>query len=71
MRLRNHNVQKTHMLLTLRTAVNTHAITLDNSSNGVANVLRVSLGHQCVRTFTWVMKVVAITELVERVGQSG
>eukprot|EP00974_Lingulodinium_polyedra_P005040 472937-Lingulodinium_polyedra.AAC.1 len=70
-RLRNHNVQKTHMLPTLRTAVQTHAITLDNSSDGVANVLRVPLGHQRVRTFTWVVKAAAITELVERVGQSG
>eukprot|EP00974_Lingulodinium_polyedra_P093223 9029523-Lingulodinium_polyedra.AAC.1 len=55
----------------MRTAVNTHAIPLDDSFNGVAHVHRVALGHECVRTFAWVMQVVAITELVERVGQSG
>eukprot|EP00974_Lingulodinium_polyedra_P008190 779079-Lingulodinium_polyedra.AAC.1 len=59
------------MLLAMRTAVQTHAITLDDTSNGVANVLRVPLGHQCVRTFAWVVNVAAITESVERVGQSG
>eukprot|EP00974_Lingulodinium_polyedra_P124948 11192635-Lingulodinium_polyedra.AAC.1 len=55
----------------MRTAAHTHAITLDDSFNGVANVLHVSLGHQCVGTFARVVKVVAITELVERGRQRG
>eukprot|EP00974_Lingulodinium_polyedra_P098693 9564858-Lingulodinium_polyedra.AAC.1 len=71
MRLRDHNVQESHVLPIMHTAAHTHAITQDDTFNGVANVLRVSLSHQSDGTLAWVMKVVTITELVERVKQRG
>eukprot|EP00974_Lingulodinium_polyedra_P120663 11175992-Lingulodinium_polyedra.AAC.1 len=69
MRLRDHNVQESHMLPLLRMTVHAHAITQDDTFNDAANVLRVSLGHQNVGILAGVVQMVAVTELVECVRQ--